>query len=190
MHMSWPVAESHRRTVASPRKRSPRVVWVLVASAFLCGGLLSAAGFSIGWRHEAQRGSSAESALVSATARTHTLSAQLVSTRAALAAARTHSTSLTASRRELAQAKARLAAALGAARKAQAGIASAAGPLAGDLDRVTTELHALNGYVGSTPSSQLDAGYVQAQVAYLMKSVDGLRTAVGALAAQAAPAGR
>lgn len=188
--MSWPLAESHRRSVAAPRKRTPRVMWVLVASAFLCGGLLSAAGFSIGWRHEAQRGSSAESALVSATARTHTLSAQLVSTRAALAAAREHSASLAASRRELSRAEAKLGKTLAAARRAQAGIAAAAGPLGGDLDRVTSELHALNAYVSSTPSSQLDAGYVQAQVAYLMKTVDRLRTAVGALAAQAAPAGR
>ena len=79
--MSWPLADvAPPIAVAAPRRaRLPRVTWVLVASAFLCGGLLSAAGFSIGWRHQAQRGSSAESALVSATARTHALSAQLAS---------------------------------------------------------------------------------------------------------------
>ncbi len=188
--MSWPLAESQRRSVAAPRKRTSRVMWVLVASAFLCGGLLSAAGFSIGWRHEAQRGSSAESALVSATARTHALSGQLVATRTALASARQRAATLASSHRVLARDEAKLGKALADARQAQARIAAAASPLAGALDRVTSELHALGSYLSSTPSSQIDAGYVQAQVAYLTKSVDGLRTAVGALTAQAAPAGR
>jgi small-conductance mechanosensitive channel len=189
--MSWPLAESQRRSAtAVPRKRTPRVMWVVVASAFLCGGLLSAAGFSVGWRHEAQRGSSAESALGAATARTHALSEQLVATRTALAGARQHAASLASSHRALARDEAKLAKALTNAKQVQAGIAAAASPLAGALDRVTSELHALGSYLSSTPSSQIDAGYVQAQVAYLTKSVDRLRTAVGALSAQAAPAGR
>ena len=188
--MSWPVAESRSRPHTAPHRRTPRVMWVLVASAFLCGGLLSAAGFSIGWKHEAQRGSSAESALVSATARTHALGAQLVSTRAALAAARSRSASLASSRHALTRLGASLQKSLAAATKARAGVAAAAAPLSGDLDRVASELHALGSYLTSTPSSQLDAGYVQAQVAYLAKTVDGLRSGLGALAAQAAPAGR
>ena len=119
--MSWPLAESHRRSVAAPRKRIPRVTWVLVASAFLCGGLLSAAGFSVGWRHEAQRGSSAESALVSATARTHALSGQLVSTRTALATARQRAASLASSHRALARDEAKLGKALAAAKRRASG---------------------------------------------------------------------
>ena len=189
--MSWPLAESQRRSAtAVPRKRMPRVTWVLTASAFLCGGLLSAAGFSIGWRHEAQRGSSAESALGVATARTHALSGQLGVARTALVSARQQAASLASSHRALTRDEAKLGKALADAKHVQAGVAAAASPLAGDLDRVTSELHALGSYLTSTPSSQIDAGYVQAQVAYLTKSVDGLRTAVGALAAQAAPAGR
>jgi len=188
--MSWPVAESRSRPLTTPRKRTPRVVWVLVVSAFLCGGLLSAAGFSVGWRHEAQKGSSAESALASATARTHALSAQLAATRTALAAAHGHTASLASARTGLAHANAALRKSLAAATRARAQVSSAASPLAGELDRVTSELHALSGYLTSTPSSQLDAGYVQAQVAYLTKTVDGLRSGVGALAAQAAPGHR
>jgi len=189
--MSWPLAESQRRTVAAaPRGRTPRVMWVLVASAFLCGGLLSAAGFSIGWRHEAQRGSSAQSALAAETTRVHTLSDELVSSRTALAAARGKTAALAASRRELTRTSATLRKALAAANRSRAGIADAAVPLSGDVDRVANELHALGSYLSSTPSSQLDAGYVQAQVAYLAKTVARFRSDVGALAARAAPASR
>jgi len=188
--MSWPVAESRSRPLAASRKRAPRVMWVLVASAFLCGGLLSAAGFSIGWRHEAQRGSSAESALSSATARTHALSAQLAFARTKLAAAQARAQTLSVSHGALSRDVASLRKSLAAATHARAGIAAAAAPLSGDLDRVANELHALGSYVSSTPSSQLDAGYVQAQVAYLTKTLDGLRADVGAIAARAAPPGR
>jgi hypothetical protein len=188
--MSWPLAEPQRRHVAAPRRRASRVTWVLVVSAFLCGGLLSAAGFSIGWRNEAQRGTSAESALRAATARTHALGVQLASARTALAASHDRSTSLAASRQALTRTNASLRGELAAAKHAQAGVATAAAPLAGDLDRITSELHALTGYLSSTPASQIDAGYVQAQVAYLTKTVDGFRADVGALAARAAPAGR
>lgn len=183
--MSWPVAESQRRHVSSARTRLPRVTWVLVVSAFLCGGLVSAAAFSVGWKNEAQRGTSAQSALLAATARSHTLSVQLASARTALAAAHTHTASLTASRRALARADARLRSALAAARASQAAVATAAAPLSADLDRLTSELHALTGYLRATPASQLDAGYVQAQVAYMTKTVDGFRSDVGAVAARA-----
>jgi hypothetical protein len=186
--MSWPVAESQRRHVAVPHRRPQRVTWVLVAAAFLCGGLLSAAGFSIGWRHEAQRGSSAQSQLLAATSRVHTLTAQLAATRSALVDARTRGASLAASKRSLTRAEARLRSALAAAHAAQADAAAAAAPLSGDLGRVASELHALTSYLASAPAAQLDAGYVQAQVAYLTKSVDGFRSDVGALAARAAPA--
>jgi len=185
--MSWPVAESQRRTVARPHGRTPRVMWVLVVSAFLCGGLLSAAGFSIGWRHEAQRGSSAESALTAATTRVHTLGDELASTRTALAASRSNAAALAASRRELDRTSTSLRKALAAANRSRAGVAAAAGPLVADVDRVANELHALGSYLSTTPSAQLDAGYVQAQVGYLAKTVSRFRADVGALAARAAP---
>jgi len=188
--MSWPVAESHRRPLATPRRRTPRVMWVVVVSAFLCGGLLSAAGFSIGWKHEAQRGSSAESALAAATARTHLLSTQLASARVALGAAQAHSSTLASSRLALTRLDATLRKSLADANSARAGVAAAAAPLSAELDRIASELHALSGYLTSTPSSQLDAGYVQAQVSYLTKTVDGLRSGVEALAVQPAPSRR
>jgi hypothetical protein len=188
--MSWPVAESQRRHASVPHRRTPRSTWVLVALAFLCGGLLSAAGFSVGWKHEAQRGSSAQSALLAANANAHVLSGRLASVRTALVTARKQSSSLAASERAISHTEAQLRNALAEARKAQAGVATAAAPVSADLDRMTSELHALTGYLSSTPAAQLDAGYVAAQVAYLTKTVDGFRSDVGALAARAAPAGR
>jgi hypothetical protein len=197
---SWPLAESARRPFDAPRphphprRRASRAVWALVASAFLCGALLSAAGFAIGWKHQAQRGSSAASALVAATARTHVLAAALTRTRAALGAARTRSASIATSRDSLARADARLtaangrlASALAAARRRAAAVGDAAAPLVADLDRVASELHALTGYLTSTPASQLDAGYVQTQVAYLTKTVDAFRAAVAGVRTQAVP---
>jgi len=185
--MSWPLAESsrhHPMAVVPPRRRrTQRVMWVVVAAAFLCGGLLSAAGFSVGWRHQAQKGSSAESALVAATATTHELRTQLASTRAALAAERTHATSLTAERRALDRTTARLRTQLAAAKHAAASLSASAAPLSGDLERLTNELRALTSYVTQTPSSQLDAGYLQAQVAYVSKTANGLSAALAALAA-------
>ncbi len=182
--MSWPLAEQSRRHVAAPhqkRGRTPRFVWVLTAAAFLCGGLLSAAGFSIGWRHEAQRGTSAESALVTATAANHSLRAKVASTRALLAAAETRSAGLATTRRNLMATKTQLLGELAPRATKTVALAAAAAPLSADLDRLTNELRALTSYVTATPSSQLDAGYLQAQIAYLAKTANGFSSAVAAL---------
>ena len=186
--MSWPLAESSRGPVAVPRRRrrpTPRYVWLLVAAAFLCGGAVSAAAFSIGWKHQAQRNTSAESALVAATATVHTLRAQLASTRSEIADARTRATELTATKSSLTRTASKLRTQLATARQSLTAVGAAAAPLASDLDRLTNELRALTSYVTSTPAGQLDAGYVQAQLAYLAKTVDGFRSAVEALASKA-----
>jgi hypothetical protein len=163
----------------------PRVGWVLTFSAFLCGGLISAAVFSVGWKHEAQKGSSAETALAAATARTHALTGQLVAQRtrsAALAANREALTSTNAGlRHELAVARRSLA----HTKQTLAGIGAAAAPLNGDVDRLTNELQSLTGYLTATPPGQLDAGYVQAQIAYLTKTVTSFKAAVAAVQSQA-----
>ena len=190
--MSWPIADQSRRHVAVPqrrRRRTPRFVWILAAAAFLCGGLLSAAGFAIGWKHEAQRGTSAESALVAATATVHTLRTQLAAERTQFAAERTRlsaerarASALATARNSARREAAKLQAKADAAQQKLASIGAAAGRLSGDLDRLTNELRAITSYVTTTPSAQLDAGYVQAQLSYLAKTVDGFRAAVAALA--------
>lgn len=182
--MSWPIAEQSRRHVATPhvRRRTPRIMWAVVAAAFICGAAVSAAGFSIGWKNQAQKGTSAESQLVAATARTHVLRMQLRSTRDELSTERTHATSLAAERRAIGRTAARLRNELAAAKQANANLSASAAPLSGDLDRLTNELRALTSYVTQTPSSQLDAGYLQSQVAYLSKTANGLSAALAALA--------
>jgi len=183
--MSWPLAEQSRRHAAVPqrRHRTPRVMWAVVAAAFVCGAALSAAAFSIGWKHQAQKGASAESQLVTATATVHTLRTQLSTTRSALAAAHARGAQLDASRRALQASLAKLHAQLASARRAVAATSAAAAPLSGDLDRLQNELRALTSYVTQTPSSQLDAGYLQAQLAYLGKTANGLSSTLAALAA-------
>ena len=183
--MSWPLAEQSRRhaAVQQQRPRTPRVMWAVVAAAFVCGAALSAAAFSIGWKHQAQKGTSAESRLVAATATVHTLRTQLSSTRSALTAAHAHGAQLDASRRGLQTSLTRVRTQLASARRALASTSAAAAPLSGDLDRLKNELRALTAYVTQTPSSQLDAGYLQAQLAYLGKTADGLSSRLAALAA-------
>ncbi len=181
--MSWPLPATNRLVLASPRSRMPRIVWVLIVSAFLCGGLLSAAGFAVGWRHQAQRGTSAESQLVAATATVHSLRAQLMAARSDITSLRAQTGVLSVTKSTLAHSAARLRAQLTAARRSVAAMSSAAAPLASDLDRLRNELRALSSYVGSTPTGQLDAGYLQAQLAYVTKTVDGFSAAVAAVAA-------
>lgn len=183
--MSWPLAEQSRRSVpvSQPRHRTPRIMWAVVVAAFVCGAAVSAAAFSIGWKHQAQRNTTAEAALVTATATVHSLRTQLASTRASLTAERTHATSLAADRRALDRTAAKLRSELAAAKRASASLSASAAPLSGDLDRLTNELRALTSYVTQSPSGQLDAGYLQSQVAYVSKTANGLSAALAALAA-------
>jgi septal ring factor EnvC (AmiA/AmiB activator) len=157
-------------------------MWAVVLAAFVCGAAVSAAGFSIGWKHQAQKGTSAESALVAATASVHSLRTQLVAERSDLAAAHAHTLADARSRATLRASLAKLHAQLASAQQALAATSSQAAPLSGDLARLTNELHALTSYVTSTPSSQLDAGYLQAQIAYVSKTATGLSSALAALA--------
>ena len=67
---SWPVLDERAplraQRAAAGAAEVPRSAWVLTGLAFLCGGLVSAAVFSIGWRHQAQRNTAAQSALAAA----------------------------------------------------------------------------------------------------------------------------
>jgi len=183
--MSWPLAEQSRRHVAPPqvvRRRTPRIMWMVVAAAFLCGAAVSAAAFSIGWKNQAQKNTTAESALVAATATVHTLRTQLAADRASIAASHAQVAELRTSQTALARSFATLRLRLAAARQSLSSTSAAAAPLSADLDRLTSELRALTAYVTQTPSGQLDAGYLQAQVSYLSKTASGLSAALAALA--------
>jgi septal ring factor EnvC (AmiA/AmiB activator) len=184
--MSWPIAEQSRRHVATPsvvRRRTPRIMWIVVAAAFLCGAAVSAAAFSIGWKHQAQKNTKAEAALVAATASVHSLRMQLATAGSSLAASHAQVARLRASRKALDGSLATLRRQLVAVRQSLSSTSAAAAPLSADLDRLTNELRALTSYVTQTPSGQLDAGYLQAQVGYVSKTASGLSAALAALAA-------
>ena len=171
-------------TAARPERRKPqRSVWLLTGLAFLCGGLVSAAVFSIGWRHQAQRDTAARSALAAATARANRLSTSLAvarasATRERLAAART-----AASARATAQAAATLAAEATAAGHTANSVSSGAGTVGAETVRVSRELQTLLTYLTTTPSAQIDSGYIASQASYLTRQLTALQNAGGSVTA-------
>jgi hypothetical protein len=187
----WPLLEERAPfATATPRVRGklPRSAWLLIGLAFLCGGLVSAAAFSIGWRHQAQRDTAARTALAAATARTHTLEGRLSALRASLAAARRaearqHAAAVAtaAADRALVGAGARVADAATASDNAAGSISSGTGSLTAAASRIASELKTLDTYLTTTPAGQLDPGYVASQAAYLSQQLTKLQADAGNL---------
>jgi chromosome segregation ATPase len=178
---------------AQPRQRFPRVAWVLAISAFLCGAMVSAAAFAVGWKHEAQKGSSAQAALLAATARNHVLSGAVVSARAAALTARTSArhargdaASAQAATAALRQRAAALASALASTGSAASSVVDGTSSVSSELSKLTSELHTLTTYLTTTPSRQVDPGYVASQTAYITKSIDRIAGDENSLASTAA----
>jgi chromosome segregation ATPase len=186
----WPIGEAIRAPArplpaggvpARGRRGLPRVAWVLSAAAFACGALLSAAGFSVGWRHQAQRDSSTRAALAAATARNHALTASLERTRAQLAATSSARASAEATTKAVSREASALATEVAAAGRSADSVSLGASALGGGLGRLASELRTLSSYLASTPAGQLDPGYVVAQAAYLSKQLDTLQAEQGDL---------
>ncbi len=187
----WPVLDERAPVVRSARgtRRSPRRPgWALAALAFVCGGLVSAAGFSIGWRHQAQQGNEAQAALASATARNHSLQASLATARdgeakARLAEkrARTAQAAAEASATALAGAAATLAKQATASHHAAGTVSGNAGALTSSTAKLESELKTLETYLTTTPTGQLDAGYIQSQTTYLTRQLSALQAASGSV---------
>src|SRR5579864_8864711 len=152
----WPMLDERlpfTAATASPRRRRlPRSAWLLTGLAFLCGGLVSAAAFSIGWKHQAQRDTAARSALAAATARTHRLDEKVGTLQTSLAAARSATARATAAERALALAAARVGADARAASGDTPSISSGSATVTGTATRVASELKTLNGYLTTTPT--------------------------------------
>ncbi len=173
---------------ATRRRRLPRSTWLLPALAFLCGGLVSAAGFSIGWRHQAQRDTATQAALAAATAKTHrlkqkiaTLQASLADAHTAAARANASAAASTASEKSLAHAASRVGAEATAANRNAASISSGAGSLGGSASRIASELKTLETYLTTTPAGQLDPGYIASQTAFLDQRLTRLEDDAGNL---------
>ena len=190
----WPLLNERLPTAPTTTRaggrRPPRSVWLLTGLAFLCGGLVSAAGFSIGWRHQAQRNTDAETALATATARTHGLQRQVAALEATLTSARRAETRqhqvavvAAASERAVTGAAAKVSADATASNSAAASVSSGAGVLTATADRIASELKTLETYLTTTPTGSLDPGYIASQTGYLTRQLGKLQTAGGSLGA-------
>jgi hypothetical protein len=180
-----PLAQATHRPDGRKRTRS---TWLLVGLAFLCGGLVSAAAFSIGWRHQAQRDTAAQAALAAATARTHTLErkiaglrASLVTARSATARARAAAAAASAAERALGRAGARVGDEATATGTAGASVSSGAGSIGAAATRIAGELKTLDTYLTTTPTGQLDPGYIASQAAFLEERLTRLEAQAGDL---------
>jgi hypothetical protein len=167
-----PFATASRR---SPDRRSSRSLWALTGLAFVCGGLVSAAAFSIGWRHQAQRNTATESALAAATARTHRLAHSMGALHVSLVESHRAAAQAAASERSVVGAAARIAEEATASSNDAAPISSGAGSLTVAATRIASELKTLDTYLRTTPTSELDPGYLSSQIAYLDRRLTRLR---------------
>lgn len=177
----WPVIEERAAPLghvrhAQPRRRSrTRPAWLLATLAFICGALVSAAVFTIGWRHQAQRNTAAESALAQETARDHRLTASLATARAAEKQDRRVAAAARASAGRLARAGAAVAAQARASNNAAGSLSGDAAGISSSAAKLGSELKTLTTYLTTTPPSQLDSGYIQSQASYLARQIDKLQ---------------
>ena len=181
----WPLLNERGPLVAEPerstRRRLPRSAWLLTALAFLCGGLVSAAAFSIGWRHQAQRDTAARAALATATAHVSRLSASLATARETVAHERQAAAEATAAARATSRAAASVATRASTAGSAAGRVSGDAGAVSAAAARVSRELQTLLTYLTTTPSSQIDAGYIASQATYLTRQLTALENSGAAV---------
>jgi chromosome segregation ATPase len=193
----WPLLEERApfATASDGRRgrRLPRSAWLLTGLAFVCGGLVSAAGFSIGWRHQAQHNSATQTALAAATARTHRLERKIAGLRTSLGEARDAAKSAdaaakaaTASKQALGRAGAKVSEEATVANGNGIAISSSAGTLTASATRLASELKTLATYLTTTPAGQLDPGYIASQTSYLSRQLTRLQGDAGTLGSSVA----
>ncbi len=186
---SWSGADEHTTVMRAPRaarRKRSWPVWVLPTLAFVCGALVSAAVFTIGWRHQTQQNAAAESALAAATARNHKLSDALAAAQATVARDQRIAAGARASLQAARASGATIAAQSGAARGSAASVSSTAAGMATAAGKIGSELKTLTTYLTTTPSDQLDAGYIESQTGYLARQVEALQSAGGTMTSAAA----
>ena len=187
-----PIVDEHTHVMRAPKPARGRTrtrswrAWLLTTLAFVCGALVSAAVFTIGWRHQTQQNAAAESALVDMTARNHKLTASLAKSQAATAAEQRIATQATAALRAARASGATIAAQAGAAQTNSTLVSGNAASMATTAGKIATELRALTTYLTTTPTDQLDAGYIDSQAAYLVRQATALQSQGGTTAAAAA----
>ena len=186
----WPLLDERgpfpQATRSSTRRKLPRSAWLLTGLAFICGGLVSAAGFSIGWRHQAQRDTAArDGARGGHRADAH---ARAAGTGAAgLTRRRARRDNARALRRRPPRRRSGISSALpqrSATRRPRRAAPPPRSPpehgsLTGSATRIASELKTLETYLTTTPAGQLDPGYIASQTAYLSQQLTRLQAAGG-----------
>jgi hypothetical protein len=177
----WPLLDERAPFAAAPtpvrpsRRRLPRSAWLLTGIAFLCGGLVSAAAFSIGWRHQAQRDTAARTALAAATAHVSRLSASLATARETIASDRQAAAQAAAAARATSRAAASAANQGASAGRAADTVSASAAGVGATASRISRELQTLLSYLTTTPAGQIDSGYIASQAAYLTRQLNALQ---------------
>jgi hypothetical protein len=182
----WPLLDERKPFAAAApvrpaRRRLPRSAWLLVALAFLCGGLVSAAAFSIGWRHQAQRDTAARAALAKATDHVSRLSASLAAARETVAQERQAAAQADAQARAMSSAAASVANQAASAGRSANAVSTDASGIGATSSRISRELQTLLTYLTTTPASQIDSGYIASQATYLTRQLTALQDAGGAV---------
>jgi hypothetical protein len=172
----WPLLDERTPFAHATAGSRPRSAWLLLGLAFLCGGLVSAAVFSIGWRHQAQRDTAARSALAAATARIHHLTASLATARQTAAREQGLAAQAAAAQRALARAAAKVGARATATIGTAASLSTGASSLIGSASKIASELKSLETYLTTTPAGQIDPGYIASQTAYLSQQLARLQS--------------
>ena len=181
---TWAGVDDRTTVMHVPRAaRRPRrwSVWVLPTLAFVCGALVSAAVFTIGWRHQTQQNAAAQSALAAATAHNHKLTASLATARATAARDQRIATRARASLAAARSSAATIAAQAGAARSSATSVSDNASGMASAAAKIASELKTLTVYLTTTPPQQLDSGYIDSQTAYLTRQVSALQSEGGTI---------
>jgi hypothetical protein len=173
---SWP-RDSAETLIPAPVRGQPLVRWVLVASALLCGMMVSGAAFAIAWRAEARHRDAAQASLAGQqahvselTRRTRALRAALVGERAALVRERRRhaaaSHGVIALRKTLQTSDSR-----------RAELERNAASIAGTASSLRAELATIVAYVRR--GSPLDRAYLDTQLRYVEQKAASLRAAAG-----------
>jgi hypothetical protein len=152
---------------------------VLPTLAFICGALVSAAVFTIGWRHQTQQNAAAESALANARARDHALSTSLATSRAKLARENRIAARALAAVQAARASGATIAAQSRAAETDATSVSGNVTSMAASAGKIASELTTLTTYLTTTPQQQLDAGYIDSQTSYLTRQVTALQSEGG-----------
>ena len=185
---TWPgnvPADEHTHVMRAPRPSAPPAAgrrsrswpaWLLTTLAFVCGALVSAAVFTIGWRHQTQQNAAAESALADATAHNHALTASLAAERTKVTRARQIAAQARTSLQAARASGSTIAAQASAAQTSATSVTGTASSMAAAAGKIANELKTLTTYLTTTPTQQLDAGYIDSQAAYLARQVDALQS--------------